>query len=367
MTESTDRSWAEIDRSALRHNASVVRARLGQKVELLAVVKANAYGHGLLEVAKALAQDAQLFGVANLAEAIALRTVLRHPVVILGPALPQERAAIVQRGFIPSISTLDEAQDFNQLASPEKLAVNFKIDTGMGRMGVPEQEALALFKKVCALPHIAVHSVSTHLPVSNEDENFTREELRRFGRQVKQLRAEVPGEYKVHVLQTAGVFAFADEPFEIVRPGMLLYGISPLPEYQSALRPAMTWKTRIGLIRDMPAGHGISYGRTFITPKAMRVATLAAGYADGYPRHLSNRGASALVRGQRCPLLGRVTMDLMMIDVSHLGAAEVGDEVVLMGRQGDAEIPCAELAERAGTITWEITTRIGERVRRVYL
>ena len=129
----------------------------------------------------------------------------------------------------------------------------------------------------------------------------------------------------------------------------------------------MTWKTRIALIRDMPAGHGISYGRTFITPREMRVATLAAGYADGYPRHLSNRDAAVLVRGQRCPMLGRVTMDLMMIDVSHIEDAAMGDEVVLMGRQGEQEISAAELAERADTITWEIVTRIGSRVRRVYL
>jgi alanine racemase len=140
-----------------------------------------------------------------------------------------------------------------------------------------------------------------------------------------------------------------------------------LPEFQNLLRPAMTWKTRISLIREMPAGHGISYGRTFITPRKMRVATLSCGYADGYPRHLSNRGISVLIRGQRCALLGRVTMDLIMIDVSHLAEAKVGDEVVLMGRQGDEEICCAELAERAETITWEITTRIGARVRRVYV
>jgi alanine racemase len=129
----------------------------------------------------------------------------------------------------------------------------------------------------------------------------------------------------------------------------------------------MTWKTRIALIRDMPAGHGISYGRTFITPRSMRVATLPAGYADGYPRHVSNRDGAMLAHGKRCPLLGRVTMDLMVIDVSHIEDAAVGDEIILMGRQGDEEISCAEIAERAGTITWDITTRIGSRVRRVFV
>jgi alanine racemase len=184
---------------------------------------------------------------------------------------------------------------------------------------------------------------------------------------VKKLRAEFPGRFQVHALPSAGVLAYSDPPFDLVRTGIMLYGISPLPEFQKLLRPVMTWKTRIALVRDMPAGHGISYGRTFITPREMRVATLSAGYADGYPRHLSNRDAAALVRGQRCPLLGRVTMDLMMIDVSHIEHAAVGDDVVLMGGQGDQEISATELAERAGTISWEIITRIGSRVRRVFV
>jgi alanine racemase len=237
----------------------------------------------------------------------------------------------------------------------------------MGRMGVPENEGLAVFKKVAALRNVQVHSVSTHMPVSNEDADYTRDQLARFRQVLAQFRAEVPGNYKAHVLQSAGTLAFNDPPHEIVRAGIILYGISPLPEYQRLLKPIMTWKTRIALIRDVPAGHSISYGRTFITPRPMRVATLAAGYADGYPRHISNRGAAMLVRGKRCPLLGRVTMDLMVIDVSDLRDAAVGDEVVLMGRQGDEEISASELAELAGTIHWEIVTRVGSRVRRVFV
>lgn len=361
------RCWAEIDRSALRHNAALLRDKFGAGMQLLAVIKANAYGHGMVEVARTIADQAAIFGVANLAEAITLREAVANPIIVLGPALPKERAVIAEQGFIPSISTLEEARDFDRVGRGNKVEINFKIDTGMGRMGVLQDEALRTFKKVKALVNIRVHSVSTHLAVSNEDERFTREQLATFGQLIRRLRTDVPGNYKVHALQTAGVLAFAEEPFEIVRPGILIFGISPLPEFQSILRPAMTWKARISLIRNMPAGHGISYGRTFITPKKMRIATLSCGYADGYPRHLSNRGASVLVRGRRCALLGRVTMDLIMIDISHLPEAEVGDEVVLMGRQENEEVSCAELAERAQTITWEITTRIGPRVRRVYV
>ncbi len=358
----TYRCWAEIDRAALRHNAKVVRDRIGS-AEMLAVVKANAYGHGLVGVAQALADDAQLFGVANVEEAVTLRDSLPHPVVILGPATPEERPIIAERGFIPTISSLEEAHAFDRL---KPVSVNFKIDTGMGRMGVLESEAREVFKRAAALPNIQIHSISTHMPVSNEDAEYTRDQLVRFRKIVEQIRAEVPGTYKAHVLQSAGTLAFNQPTFEIVRAGIMLYGISPLPEFRELLMPVMKWKTRICLVRDVPKGSSISYGRTFIAPRNMRVATLSAGYADGYPWHLSNRGAAVLVHGNRCPLLGRVTMDLIVIDVSGLNDVQVGDDVVLMGRDGSEEISCAELGERAGTITWEIITRIGARVRRVY-
>ena len=359
----TYRCWAEIDRSALRHNAKVVRDRIGS-AEMLAVVKANAYGHGLVGVAQTLADDAQLFGVANLQEALALRESLPHPIVILGPATPEERSIIADRGFIPTISSLEEAEAFNRFGPA---TINFKIDTGMGRIGVVENEAPEVFKRVATLSNINVHSISTHMPVSNEDAEYTRDQLLRFQRILERIRTEVPGSYKAHVFQSAGTLAFNSPSFDIVRAGIILYGISPLPEFQKLLKPVMTWKTRISLVRDMSKRSSISYGRTFITPQKMRIATLSAGYADGYPWHLSNCGAAMLVRGQRCALVGRVTMDLMMIDVSKVEGAQVGDEVVLMGRDGNEEVSCAELAEKGGTIPWEIVTRIGARVRRVYL
>ena len=359
----TYRCWAEIDRAALRHNAKVVRDRIGS-AEMLAVVKANAYGHGLVGVAQELADNAQLFGVANVEEAARLRDSLPHPIVILGPATPEERPVIAERGFIPTISSLEEAHAFDRL---KPVSVNFKIDTGMGRMGVVESEAVEVFKRTAALPNLQIHSISTHMPVSNEDAEYTRDQLVRFRKIVEQIRAEVPGTYKAHVLQSAGTLAFNPPTFEIVRAGIMLYGISPLPEFRELLKPVMKWKAKICLVRDVPKGSSISYGRTFIAPRTMRVATLSAGYADGYPWHLSNRGAAVLVRGKRCPILGRVTMDLIVIDVSRLEDVQVGDDVILMGRDGSEEIACAELGEKAGTITWEIITRIGARVQRVYV
>jgi alanine racemase len=366
MTAEEFRCWAEIDTGALRRNAQAVRQRIGS-AEVLAVVKANAYGHGMIPVAETLADQVELFGVANLEEATALRAVVPHPIIILGPALPQERADIARRNFIPTISTVEEAEDFNQLASDKPVSVNFKVDTGMGRMGAPERNALTTFQRVAAFSKLHVHSISTHMPVADEDAGYTRDQLIRFRGIVNQFRAQMPGEYKAHVLQTAGTLAFATDTFDIVRVGIMFYGISPLPQHRSALEPILTWKSRIGLVREVPEGSSISYGRTFITPKPMRVATITAGYGDGYPRHLSNRDTAVLVRGQRCPLLGRVTMDLMVVDVSDVPDVTAGDEVVLMGKQADAEIPCWELADRARTITWEIVSRIGPRVKRIYV
>lgn len=361
------RCWAEIDRSALRHNAAVARRLLGPRVELLAVIKANAYGHGLSAVAHALEDEANLFGVANVVEAIEARKAVSHPIVILGPALPEERAEIVERGFIPSISNLEEARAFSRAARVSSVAICFKIDTGMGRMGFAELEGLAALKGVSALPKVKIHSVATHLPVADEDAPFTRAQLARFHNLVAQLRCEIPGDYKVHALPSAGVIGFNEAAFDIVRIGLMLYGSSPLPDFQQELRPVMTWKTHVTLLRDLPAGSSISYGRTFITPRPMRVATLSVGYADGFRRSLSNNDASVLIRGRRCPVLGRVTMDLTLVDVSAVEKIEIGDQAVLIGRQGAQEILAAEVAERAGTIAWEIFTGIGSRVTRVYL
>ena len=361
------RCWAEIDRAALRYNARVARRLLPSGVQLLAVIKANAYGHGLTAVAHALTDEADLFGVANVTEAIEARKAVSHPLLILGPALPEERAEIVAHGFIPSLSTLDEARAYSAAAVGSSAAINFKVDTGMGRMGFAENEAITKLKAVAALPHLKVHSVSTHLPAADEDAKFTRTQLGRFEQFVSELRQEVPGDYKVHALPSAGVIAFHEHAFDIVRAGLMLYGSSPIATFQEQLRPVMTLKTHVVLVRELPAGSSISYGRTFITTRPTRVATLSIGYADGVPRSLSDRDASVLIRGQRCPMLGRVTMDLTIVDVTALPEVAAGDEAVLFGRQGSEQILAREVAERAGTIAWEIFTGIGSRVTRVYL
>jgi len=362
------RCWAEIDLEALRHNAAAVRAQVGPAVKLMAVVKANAYGHGVGPVVRALVEQAAMFGVANVTEAEEVRRhVADPPVFILGPALPDERARIVAARFLPTISTFEEAQAYAALAGAEPLPVHLKLDTGMGRIGIWESEAVAVARKIQALRGVAITGLASHLPVADEDDAFTRGQLARFHRDAAELRALGLDQPLVHVENSAGIIGYPAQAGDMVRAGLMLYGSAPLMEFQPRLRAVMTWKTRITLIRDVPAGHGISYGRTFITPAPMRVATLAVGYADGYQRHLSNRGAEVLVRGGRCAVLGRVTMDQILVDVSALPGVEAGEEVVLLGRQDGAEIPAAELAQKSGTIPWEIFTGIGRRVERVYL
>lgn len=360
------RCWAEIDLAALRHNAAVTRRLAGENVALLAVIKANGYGHGLTAVAKALAREAQLFGVANLHEAIEARAAVPHPIMIMGPALPAERAEIVARGFLPSVSSYKEAQEFSRAASPSPVALNCKIDTGMGRMGMPEAEAVHEIRAISRLSNARIHSVSSHLPSADDDADYTRAQLARFGRLVDELRREAPAEFAVHALAGAGVLGYSDSAYDIVRAGLMLYGISPLRDRQELFLPVMTLKTRVVLLRDVAAGSSISYGRTFIARRPMRVATLGIGYADGLPRLLSNCGA-VLIDGRRCPIVGRVTMDLTLADVTDGPAVRVGDEAVMIGRQGGERILATEVADHASTIAWEVFTGIGSRVTRVYV
>jgi alanine racemase len=365
---SSPRSWVEINLAAVRHNADVVRAQVGPGVRIMAVVKANAYGHGVGPVVRALADRVQLFGVANVTEACELRTHLpAAEVFILGPALPDERAEIVRRRFIPSVSNADEARAFGQLAGDTPISIHCVVDTGMGRIGVWQDEALQTLAEMRAMPGVKIAGLASHLPVADEDDAFTRDELARFQSLEEQIRAggiDVP---VVHIENSAGVLAHPRQAGDLVRPGIMLYGYAPIPAEQHRLRPTLAWKTRITLLRRVGAGRGVSYGRTFITPREMHIATLGVGYADGYQRHLSGKGAEVLLGGRRCAVLGRVTMDQIMVDASAAGDVAVGDEVVLLGRQGSEEVAVAELAQKAGTIPWEIYTGIGRRVVREYI
>jgi alanine racemase len=361
------RCWAEISAAALRHNLGVIHECVEGKSGVMAIVKANAYGHGLAAVLDAVGGEVEMLGVANLEEALSAREISPDAsIFILGSALPEERAEIAARGFIPSISSVAEAREFARFAAEGRpLKVHLVLDTGMGRIGVWQDDALLVAGEIGRIHGLRIAGLATHLPVADEDETFTAEQLARFERLLSELVAAGIRAPVVHSLNSAGVIRFSRHAGSLVRAGLMLYGSSPIPDFQPRLRPALTWKTRITLIRDVASGRGVSYGRTFITPRAMRIATLAVGYADGYQRQLSNRGTHVLIGGRRCAVLGRVTMDQILADVSQVPEAAPGGEAVLIGRQGDQEILAGELAEKAGTIPWEIFTGIGPRVERV--
>jgi alanine racemase len=359
-----DRCWVEIETAALRDNVESLRHFLLPDVKIAGVIKADGYGHGLEAVAQQVADKVDLLGVANLAEARRIRAAgVRLPVMILGPALPQERAGIVDQRFIPTVSTAEEAAGYVGAIKEAPLPVHFVVDTGMGRIGLWEEEAVAEFRLIQAMKKLRLEAISTHLPVADEDPTYTANQLERARAQIEKLSPQ-----SATVLNSAGILRFGSfaRPGDIVRAGLTLYGISPLPEFQSRFRPAMTWKTRVILVRAVGAGRSISYGRTFTTDRPTRIATLAVGYGDGYERHLSGRSADVLIRGKRCRLLGRVTMDQTMVDVSHLDRITVGEEAILMGTQADGTILASELAAKAGTIAWDIFTGITKRVKRVY-
>jgi alanine racemase len=361
------RCWAEIDIEAMRSNLRTIRSMVAAGVRLIAIVKADAYGHGLPEVALRLDRDVDLFGVASLSEARTLRSAgARAPVLILGPALPEERQAIVDESFIPTVSTVEEAIGYAEwVRQGEQIPIHFAIDTGMGRIGSSEEEAQQIYRAISAISPLRVTAFSSHLPVADEDENYTAQQLGRFRAISTHLR---PVEQPVAVLNSAGVMRFGRGATsgDLVRVGLSVYGVSPLGEFQAKFRPAMALKTRVILVRSLGPGRSISYGRTFLTPRQMKVATLCAGYGDGVNRHLSGRETDVLIDGRRCRLLGRVTMDQVMVDVTHLERVEPGDEAVLIGRQGDEEITATELAAKARTIAWEIFTGITKRVVRIY-
>ena len=368
------RCVAEIDGQALRHNAAVAgRLAGGGPARVMAVVKAGAYGHGLALVAAALREEIGAFAVACLAEALELkphavraRDGCCPPIFILSPALPWEMPEIVRHGFIPAISTVEEVRLFAALSTGKSTAVHVVVDTGMGRMGALPGEAATLLRAVKECPALSLDSVSSHFPASDEDEDFTIGQEKHF-RRLTDGWQEAFGPFRTHLANSAGILHYPRVPGEMVRAGLMLYGVSPLPAYQALLRPVLTWKTRVTLVRRLPAGHGVSYGRTFLTAGLTTTAAIAAGYGDGYPRQVSGRqGAAVLVCGQHCPILGRVTMDQMVIDVSALSTPpQPGDEAVLVGRQGGAEISVQDIAGLAGTIPWQIFTGITGRTGRV--
>lgn len=362
---SPPRAWAEIDLGAIRHNLNVVK-QAAKGEYYMPVVKAGAYGHGLEQVCRTLdSEGIAFFGVANVGEARRISQAgCRTRPYILGPAFPEEREEIVLNGWRSFISTMEEAAHYNSLARlyGKTLPIHLSVDTGMGRGGFLPDQLEELLSRLGELDSLHLEGLGAHLPCADEDREITLRQISRFEQMAARIREKLPLKY-CHLANSAASLDYEIPSNNMCRPGLVLYGFSPIPSpWAAQLKPSMALFSRLTVVRTLPEGHGISYGGTFVTDHPTRVATVGIGYADGYLRSLAHKGARVMVDGVSCPLLGRVTMDQIMVDVSRAPHAEPGMTAEIMG----PHIPVTELAEKAGTISWEIFTGIGPRVPRHY-
>jgi alanine racemase len=338
----------------------------------MAVVKANAYGHGAEFLATvALQEGASWLAVARCQEGMTLRQHgIEAPILLLGPIWPEEVAALVAYRLTPVLGTLDDAQRFNCEAKRQGLCypVHVKVDTGMGRLGISPEMMPAFFDILPTWKNLRLEGLMTHLATADlADDRMVQKQLHYFAQVVQAYIARGLALRYVHAANSAAMYRYPHSHGTLVRCGIALYGSHPFEAPEAAeLRPVLTWKTRLARLQDMPAGYGISYGHSFVTQRPSRVGTLPVGYADGLCRRLSNVG-EVLVQGQRAPLVGQVSMDMCMIDLTEVPQARVGDDVVLIGTQGEEQITVDEMAARCDCIPYEVFCAISHRVPRRYV
>ncbi len=374
---------AEVDLSAIAHNLHTIR-KIVKDRPVIAVVKADAYGHGAIEVSKRLLEEGiSYFAVAFTGEAKELRNAgINVPIIVLF-----DRAEIkdfFDFQLIPVISTTETALSLSNEAKKRAaiIKVHIKIDTGMGRLGLNGHDVFKEIITISKMPYIEIEGLLSHFSEADlSDRSFANQQLERFNAVRESISKKIKRKIFSHIANSAAVLTFEESHLDAVRPGIMLYGYSPIKSMERRAKskeseknkpqaidliPAMTIKTRLLCIRNVPSGTPISYGRTFITKRQSRIGVLAIGYADGYSRFFSNK-AEVLVRGKRAPIVGRVCMDLTMIDLTDIEEARENDEVVIIGQQGDEKITADELADKANTISYEILTSLGNRSRRIYV
>lgn len=368
----TRRLWAEIDLGTLRRNVREM-LRYVHPSDVMAIVKADAYGHGMEAVSAAcLAAGARWLGVATVGEGLALHASFpRARIALTAPFLPEEAEAIVGGRLAAFVSSMEQAQALSAAAvrMGETASIHLEVDTSLARSGVSVEEAADLAPRIARLPGIFLEGICTHFACADEDAASTERELAGF-HQVRTDLARIGIKVPVaHCAASAALVTLPASRMELVRPGLLIYGILPSTPFDTempAVSPVLSLKSRVALVRALPAGRGVSYGHTHILQRPSRLATIPAGYGDGYPRALSNKGA-VLIAGRRAPIVGRVCMDVTVVDVTDIPEAQVGSEVVLIGTQGDERITVEEIARLAGTTSHDVTTRLTQRVERVYL
>lgn len=365
--------WVEIDLEAIKANIRKIKGLIGSEAQVLAVIKAEAYGHGAVKVAQvAMEEGISWFAVATPEEGIALRQAgINANILVLGPLLPNQVAAFCKYQLIGTITLLESARALSLEACRQnvEMRIHIKIDTGMGRIGFCPGEAVEQIKKVSTLPNLKIDGIYSHFATADHsDLTYARKQLKVFNTLLLGLKEQCVKIPHIHLANSAGIINLPDSYFHLVRAGIILYGLYPSDEVNKSrlpLKPAFALKTKIVQVKRVPAGTGISYGQLYHTPKETMIATLPIGYADGLNRLLSGK-ARVLIGGKFYPIVGMICMDQCMVDVGD-APVQVGDEVVLIGKQGDKEITVDEIASLLGTINYEVVCMISHRVPRVYL
>ena len=362
-----NQTFVEVSLQNIQHNIRQFKSIIDPKVKFMAVVKADAYGHGAVTVSKAIEKSVDYLAVATVSEAVEIKNAgIKKPILILGETHISNVEEIVNSGFIQTVYTLPFVKALSRAASrsKKKASVHLKIDTGMGRIGVNFGKAEELLDKISKLPNVIVEGIFTHFAGAEEMDEFTSEQLKRFKSFIVKID---PAGYILHAANSAAALYRKDSHFDMVRVGLSMYGIYPPGGRRNVitLKPSLEFKTRVIYLKKVPAGTPLSYGSTYVAKKMTNIATLPVGYADGLPRALSNKG-KVLIGGRRYPIVGRVCMDMILVDVGN-SKVKVGDEVVLIGRQGNETISADDVAKLSDTISYEIICGIGKRVPRIYI
>lgn len=362
----------EIDLNALQYNFHQVKKRVGGKVKILVAVKANAYGHGMLEVSRRLLNlDVDYLGVATIDEAIQLRRAkITAPILLFSAILPYEVKAVIDYKITLSVSSLEIARRLNREAKTKRrrVKVHIEIDTGMGRLGVWHKEAIGFITRLIEFKNLEIEGVYTHFASADEEDSaYTFLQIASFKTLIKDLeRREIGIPFK-HAANSMGLLRFKECHFNLVRPGLIVYGLYPRKDTRRDIRlkPVLSFKTKVVSLKKLTRGQTVSYGRTYVAPKDTVIAILPVGYGDGYSRLLSNR-ADVLIRGKRMGVVGTICMDQTMVNVTLFPDVKVGDSAVLIGKQGKEMITAEELASLSDTISYEVVSCISSRVPRLY-
>ena len=375
LQESHRPVWAEIDLDCVAHNIREFQRIVPPNTQIMAIVKADGYGHGAFDVAKAALQaGASRLAIAFLEEGIVLRRKgISAPIHMLGVSAPETEIAVIEHELFPTIFTVESAKRFSEAGNVLGKTVSFhlKLDTGMGRIGVRPEQLPTFLDAVRQLPNLEIEGVFSHFSKADEyDKAYTQKQLQRYNECLKMISEAGFYPQIRYLANSAGTMEIPESHFDMVRIGISLYGLYPSDEVDPArinLRPVMSWKTRIAHLKTLPPGEAVSYGGMFVTQRPTKVATLPLGYADGFRRLLWAKNWCVLVRGQRAPVIGKICMDMCMVDVTDIEGVENGDEVVLIGTQGNESISTDEMAVKLDTINYEISCLVGKRVPRVYV